>query len=340
MHLRWTRLSLSPASPFRTAQATRTDKETLWVRLAAEGIEGWGEAAPMDTYGQTLESAERTLGEIEARLADEPLPTEALGRSLVERFDDQLATVAAVDAAMYDWRAKRQGLPVTMLLGLDARNIAATSFTIGIGEPDLIEAKTRAAAAYPILKVKVGTPRDEETLAIIRSVAPDKTIRVDANMAWTVDEALERIARLVAFDIEFVEQPIRADDLAGLKVLKEAGLCPIVADESCVRPDDVDRLVGCVDGVNIKLSKCGGITPALEMAKRAKAGELKIMLGCMIQSSLGIAAAAQLAPLADWLDLDGHLLLKADPFTGLGGAAGRLCIGQRPGLGVVPSSEA
>jgi len=293
----------------------------------------------MDTYGQTLESAEETLGEIKCLLAAESAPTEGLGRRLAERFDDQLATVAAVDAAMYDWQGKRLGIPVTRLLGFDGRNIVPTSFTIGIDEPDRIEAKTLAAAAYPILKVKVGTPRDEETLAIIRSAAPHKTIRVDANMAWTVDEALERIAQLARFGIEFVEQPIRADDLDGLKVLTQAGLCPIVADESCVRPDDVDRLVGCVDGVNIKLSKCGGITQALEMARRAKAAGLKVMLGCMIQSSLGIAAAAQLAPLADWLDLDGHLLLKNDPFTGLGGAAGRLCIGERPGLGVVPVGE-
>lgn len=294
----------------------------------------------MDTYGQTLESAEDTLGEIERLLAVESVPTEALGHMLVERFDDQLATVAAVDAALYDWRAKCDGVSVRSLLGLDRRDVPLTSFTIGIDEPDLIEAKTRAAAAYPILKVKVGTSRDEETLAIIRSAAPHKTLRVDANMAWTVDEALERIARLTAFGIECVEQPIRAHDHDGLKVLKEARLCPIVADESCVRPDDVDRLVGCVDGINIKLSKCGGITQAMEMARRARAGGLKIMLGCMIQSSLGISAAAQLAPLADWLDLDGHLLLKNDPFTGLGGAAGRLCLSGRPGLGVEPVRKA
>ncbi|MCG8407226.1 MAG: dipeptide epimerase [Phycisphaerales bacterium] len=336
MKLTWDHLSLKQASVFRTAKATRTDKQTLWVRLVHDGVVGWGEAAPMDTYGQSLASAEATLGKVAPMLDGDPLAVEKIVGVLLERFDDQRATVAAVDAALHDWIGKRFDLPVSKWLGFDPREIPLTSYTIGIDEPDKIAEKVDQAADFPILKVKVGTPADEATLAMIRKIAPNKTIRVDANAAWSVAEALERIPRLMEFDIEFMEQPIPAGDRDGLRALKEAGFCPIVADESCVRPADVVALAGCVDGVNIKLAKCGGIREAIRMIHLARGFGFKIMLGCMIESSLGIAAAAQLAPLVDWLDLDGHLLLAEDPFQGLGGQKGRLCIGQQPGLGVQP----
>ncbi|MFQ5430680.1 MAG: dipeptide epimerase [Phycisphaerae bacterium] len=336
MKLSWEHLALRSAAPFRTARATRTDRQTLWVRLEHAGIEGWGEAAPMDTYGQTPESAATALRAIAQTLPDEPWAVESIVEGLLRRFDDQRATVAAVDAAIHDWIGKRCALPVVKWLGLDPRRAPLTSYTIGLDEADRIAEKVRRAAAYPIFKVKVGTDQDEETLSIIRRHAPDKIIRVDANTAWTVDEALRRIARLVEYDIEFVEQPIPAGDPAGLRTLRDARLCPIVADESCVRPADVVALAGCVDGVNIKLSKCGGLREAIRMIHLARGLGMKVMLGCMIESSLGIAAAAQLAPLADWLDLDGHLLLAHDPFTGLGGEGGRLRIGEAAGLGVRP----
>ena len=344
MLLTWSRLFLKLAGSFNTAKARRTDKETLWVQLSHDGIVGWGEAVPMDTYDQTLGSAEAALTEIAPLLRrtpfDNPLQVEKTVSELLRRFDDQRATVAAVDAALHDWIGKRFGIPTVSWLGLDPAAVPITSFTIGIDDLEAIEAKLRDAATYPVLKVKVGSPHDEQTLSLIRKLAPQKVLRVDANRAWSVAEALEQLPRFAAWRVEFVEQPIPPGDHEGLRRLKQAGVLPIIADESCVRPEDVVALAGCVDGINIKLSKCGGIREAVRMIHLARGLDMKVMLGCMIESSLGIAAAAQLAPLADWLDLDGHLLLASDPFTGLGGKDGRLTLGQAPGLGVRPVSPA
>lgn len=338
MELTWSRIHLRVADTFRTAKARRTDKETLWVRISHDGVTGWGEAVPMDTYHQTLESAEAALAEVKAWFEEpgrpDPLTVEAITRELLTRFDHQRAAVAAVDAALHDWIGKRYCIPTIRWLGLEGMPPPLTSFSIGIDKPDAIARKVHEAAAYPILKLKLGTHQDEAILAAVRREAPNKVIRVDANGAWSVDEALAKLPVLARYGVEFIEQPIAPGDNAGLRRVKDAAICPIVADESCVRPADVPALAGGVDGVNIKLSKCGGIREGLRMLHAARACGLKVMLGCMIESSLGIAAAAQLAPLADWLDLDGHLLLANDPFEGIGGAAGRLTIGVGPGLGV------
>lgn len=317
------------------------DKETLWVKLEHDGVVGWGEAVPMDTYHQTLESSEATLNAMRPLLADRsPLHIEDISHELIARFNDQLATVAAVDAAIHDWIGKRHNISTVEWLGLNPAKHPLTSFTIGIDDAERVAAKTREADEFPILKVKVGTPEGDEALRVIRRIAPDKSIRVDANMGWTVRQALDALPKLRTAGVEFVEQPLPANDFDGLRQLREAAILPIIADESCVQPADVVRLAGCVDGINIKLGKCGGIRPALRMIHLAKAYKMKIMLGCMIESSLGIAAAAQLAPLVDWLDLDGHLLISNDPFTGIDGRRGKLRIGGSPGLGVTVSNIA
>jgi L-Ala-D/L-Glu epimerase len=335
MNLTWSRLPLRLAVSFRTATANRTDKETIWVRVTHSGVEGWGEAAPVDTYNQSLDSAEATLSAIRSLLSQfEPFDLECIIERLLEGFPDQLATVSAIDAALHDWVGKLTGVPTIRLLGLNPSRVPPTSYTLGIDDPEQIEAKLEAAAPFPILKIKLGSSRDAQTLELVHRLAPGKIIRVDANTAWTLRDALAKLPQLAELGVEFVEQPLAAKDLSGLKRLKETGIVPIVADESCVRPADVLRVAGHVDGINVKLSKCGGIREAIKMIHLARAVGLKVMVGCMIESSLGIAAAAQLAPLADWLDLDGHLLLANDPFTGLGGENGRLTIGQGPGLGV------
>ena len=339
MELTWARLRIIPALPFRTAKAVRTEKETLRVQVAQDGVIGWGEAVPMDTYRQTLESAESALQRMKPLLADHDAHyIEDIVSELLAYFDGERATVAAVDAALHDWIGKRYGVSTVRWLGLNEQRIPLTSFTIGIDTPEMVADKVRAADSYPIFKVKVGTPQGDAAFDAIRRIAPDKTIRVDANQGWTADEALARLPQLLEMGVEFVEQPVRADDLDGLRRLKKAAILPIVADESCERPSDVINLAGCVDGINIKLAKCGGINEARKMIHLARALGMKVMLGCMIESSLGIAAAAQLAPLVDWLDLDGHLLIRDDPFTGLGGAGGLLTIGASPGLGVSPVS--
>ena len=269
-------------------------------------------------------------------LGSDPFDLQGIIERLLDGFDDQRATVAAVDAALHDWIGKRLNAPVWRVLGLDRGRTPLTSFTIGIDEPEMIGRKVDEAAEYPILKVKVGGDGDEQILQAVRQHAPDKTVRVDANCGWTGANALENLRRVARFDIEFVEQPMPAGDNAALAELTRAGVLPVVADESAVRPSDVSALAGCVDGINIKLCKCGGIRQALEMIHLARGLGLKVMLGCMVESSLGIAAAAQLAPLVDWVDLDGHLLLAEDPFVGIGGQGGKLTLSDRPGLGVTP----
>jgi len=339
MNLAWNRINLTLRHPFVTAAAIRTHKQTIWVRLRHDGIEGWGEAVPTDLYHQSLDSAEKTLAAIAKRLPSNPADFDDWIDRLLRDFDDQRATVAAIDAAVHDWRGKAVGQPVAQLLGLELSDIPPTSVTLGIDESARLVEKMREIAAFPIWKVKIGTELEDQTLRTIRAHAPDQTLRVDANMGWTSADALPRLERAAAYAVELVEQPCPPDDLATLARLKAVALAPIVADESCVRPADIPRVAAAVDGVNIKLSKCGGIREAHRMLLDARVHGLRVMLGCMIESSLGIAAAAQLAPIADWLDLDGHLLLRNDPFTGIGGARGRLQLGASPGLGVQLSSN-
>lgn len=332
-------LRLTPRVPFRTAKAVRTERRNLWVIVTHENIVGWGEAAPVDTYDQSSGSAESALGKMFSLLKTaHPLESEPIIHDLLDRFPGQSAAVAAVDAALHDWAGKRFGIPTCHWLGLAPAPLPLTSVTIGLDAPDRMAERARAAAGFPILKLKLGGADDEEKLRRVRAAIPEKTLRVDANEAWDLDTALGMLPLLKKCGVEFLEQPLPRDDLAGLRRLREQGVLPIVADESCVRPADVIRVAGCVDAVNVKLAKCGGIRQALKMIHLARAHGLKVMLGCMVESSLGIAAAAQLGPLADWLDLDGHLLLANDPFTGIGGEGGRLRIGTSPGLGVSPTA--
>ena len=293
----------------------------------------------MDTYAQTLDSAEACLASAATHLGPDPFDFERTIVRLLDRFPSEAATVAAIDAAMHDLIGKKLGIPVMALLGLNPDDSPFTSYSLGIASLAETAESVRSASTYPILKIKVGSSQVEETLATVRRLALHATLRVDANMAWSVEQALAMLPVLERYGVELLEQPLPANDLAGLGLLKEKGTLPIIADESCIGPEDILRVAPYVDGINIKLSKCGGIRQGLKMIHIARAAGLKVMLGCMIESSLGISAAAQLSPLADWLDLDGHLLLANDPFTGLGGAGGRLTPGRGPGLGVRPRSD-
>jgi L-alanine-DL-glutamate epimerase-like enolase superfamily enzyme len=199
----------------------------------------------------------------------------------------------------------------------------------------VMRTKVREAAAYPILKIKVGTPRDREILSMIREEAPGKTIRVDANTGWSAKQTIAAMPMFQEFGVEFVEQPLPAHDLAGLRLVRENSPLPIIADESVENATDVAKLAGVVDGVNIKLSKCGSLREAIRIIHAARAHNMKVMLGCMIESTLGIAAAVQITPLVDYVDLDGAALLAHDPFAGPGiEADGAVRFNAEPGLGV------
>ena len=240
---------------------------------------------------------------------------------------------AAVDMALYDLMGKMLNVPVYKLLGLNPTHTPHTSFTIGIDTPTQMAQKALLARDYPILKIKVGTRHDLDILKAIREVS-SATIRVDANAAWTPKDAIRTLNALAPYNIEFAEQPVAPHDLAGLKLVRDNVPVPIISDESSVTYEDIPRLVGCVDGINIKLMKCGGLRQALKMIHVARAHNLRVMLGCMIESSLAITAAAQLSPLVDYADLDGNLLVDNDPYLGVTVENGKLMLPDRPGLGV------
>ncbi len=338
MKLTWERRNLHLRHPFNIARAmgsTDTAKQVMLVRIEHGKHVGWGECAPISYYHQSLDSNEVALGEMAGMLGDDPFALQQIHSRLWAKFAAQSAAFAAVDGALHDLIGKCLGTPVWKLLGLDPRKAPLTSFTIGLDEPAVMESKTREAAEYPVLKIKVGTPRDEEILAAIRRAAPDKVLRVDANCGWSSADVLERCRLVSRYKLELIEQPTPPGDNAGLAAVRKAGIGPIIADESSVGVDDVLACHGIFDGINIKLSKCGGIRRGLQMIHTARSAGMKVMLGCMVETSAGISAAAQLAPLVDYIDLDGHLLLADDPFDGLGGFDGRLTLTDRPGLGVV-----
>ena len=326
--------------PFVIARGGASEWRLVRVKLVdRDGVEGWGEAAPNRFYGETTESAVHALETLapvaEQVLAENPFALDDLESELNRALRLNGSAKSAISAAAHDLVGKRLGVPVHRLWGLDAAKAPLSSFTIGIPASEKeLERRVEEAAEYPILKVKLGSDRDADIIRAIRTAAPTKTLRVDANAAWTAKHALRMIELLLDYDVEFVEQPLPAHDLEGLRFVRDRSPLPIVADESCVVAADIPRLVGVVDGINIKLSKCGGLREALRMIATARAHGLSVMAGCMIESSLGITAAAHFAPLLDHADFDGAALLADDPYVGATIDGGRIVIPDAPGLGV------
>jgi L-Ala-D/L-Glu epimerase len=346
MKLTYSTIDLRTRHPFNIARAASVPvRRTVWVRVEdGEGGEGWGEA-PVTTpyYGETADTA----GVVLPLLADvleevgggDPFALERIERSLQKRIGGHPATRTGVSAALHDLVGKRLGVPVWKLWGLDA-SAPISSYTIGIDEVEVMRERVREADAFPILKIKVGTPRDEEILAMIRDEAPEKSLRVDANTAWTAKEAIAALPMLEEYGIELLEQPLHPEDREGMRVVASASRIPLVADESCRTAADIPDLVGAVDVINIKLAKCGSLREAIRMVHCARAHRMGVMLGCMIESSLGIAAAVQLTPLVDYVDLDGAALLANDPFEGPGIAPdGEVRFNGAAGLGVVRGQD-
>jgi L-alanine-DL-glutamate epimerase-like enolase superfamily enzyme len=324
-------LDLRLRHTFRIARGASDTRENLLVELQAAGHIGQGEAAPIRRYDESRDSAREALGPMAAGLGDLRAYAGAAARVAVA---GQRAAQAALDMALHDLAARRLGVPVYELLGLDGRQAPPTSFTIGLDTPEIVAAKVREAAAFAVLKVKLGSDDDRAVLETVRDCTR-QPLRVDANEGWSPEGALERLEWLAGMGVEFVEQPLPAQQLEQTRALRKRSPLPFYADESVHTAADIPRLVGAFDGINIKLMKCGGLGEALRMIAVARAHGLKVMLGCMIESSLGIAAAAQLLPLVDHADLDGHLLIANDPFEGLRFEAGRVLPSERPGLGVV-----
>jgi L-alanine-DL-glutamate epimerase-like enolase superfamily enzyme len=287
---------------------------------------GIGEGFPDAYYGETpatmatvapmlLEALEPIAGDLRGSLDDARAALEDAGGLMTAAIGHHGAVKCAIDIALHDLVGKRLGLTVADVLGIPGE-MPPTDFTLGIDAPEVVAERARRAADFPALKVKVGGPADVSTLEAVRRVF-DGPIRVDANTGWTLETAIAILPRLVDLGVELIEQPFPARHLDELRRLQDRSPLPVIADESAVTIEDLDALVGVVAGVNVKLAKCGGIGPARRMLERARALGFRTFLGCMEETSVGIAASASVAPLADWVDLDGCLLLAEDPASGL-----------------------
>jgi L-Ala-D/L-Glu epimerase len=327
-------LTLRTTHPFIIARGGQSDHRTVWVRLAdGEGNEGWGEAAPSKYYGETADSVVTALQLYGTMMPDDPFQLEDAERRWENKLRGNAAARAALSTALHDLIGKRLGVPLFRLWGLDPCLAPKSTFTIGLDTPERIQAKVKEAEPYPILKVKLGTDQDLEILQAIRG-ATDKEIRVDANCGWTVKRALRMLPVLDEFGVTVLEQPLAPHDLDGLAAVTAQADIPVIADESCLTTVDIPPLVGKVDGINIKLAKCGGLREALRMIAVARAHGLMVMVGCMIESSIGITAAAHFTPLVDIVDLDGAALLSNDPFVGATIEGGQVTLPAGAGLGV------
>jgi len=329
--------SITTRHPFAIARGSTNGYKRAWVRLVdGDGQEGWGEADPSSFYGESLETVLAAFGKLAAHLPRDPFDLQGAEARWEQVVPKNWAARAALSAALHDLVGKKLGQPLWRLWGLDPAKAPISSFTIGLDTPEKIRAKVREADAYPILKIKLGTDHDEEILRTIRD-ATDKPIRVDANAGWDVKRAKQMIPKLKECGVEFLEQPLVPDDMDGLAEVRRVASkhnLPVVVDESCLVAADIPRLAGRVDGINIKLAKCGSLREALRMIATARAHGMLVMVGCMIETSLGITAAAHFTPLVDAADLDGAALTVDDPFTGATIDHGQIRLPTGPGLGV------
>lgn len=315
----------------RGSSAARTN---VLARLRCDGIEGIGEAAPSTRYGEDSGSVLRALDRVEPLLGRDP----SACAEILDRIDAALpaahAARAAADIALHDWIGRRRGVPLHVLLGADPRRIPPTSMSISLDAIEAMQERAREAADFQVLKIKLGLADDRAILEGIRRVT-DRPLYVDANEGWTdPDEAVEMIRWMQGMGVVLVEQPLPASDLDGAKSIRDRVDLPIIADEAALTLQDIGPLAQAFDGINVKLQKAGGLRAARRMIDRARALGMKVMLGCMIETSVGITAAAHLSPLADFVDLDGNLLIANDPFRGARLSAGRLLPPDGPGLGI------
>ncbi len=327
-------LKLRTRHPFIIARGGQSDYRTVWVRLRdADGNEGWGEAAPTKFYGETTESVLAALDLYAGLLPSDPFDLEETEKRCGLLLRRNPAARAALSSAMHDLVGKRLGVPVYRLWGLDPAKAPRSTFTIGLDTPEKIRAKVLEANAVSHPQDQAGhRPRHGDPADHPRRT--DKEIRVDANCGWTVKRAIQMLPVLKEFGVTVLEQPLPPSELEGLAEVTRRSEIPVIADESCETATDIPPLVGKVDGINIKLAKCGSLREAIRMIAVARAHGLMVMVGCMIESSIGITAAAHFSPLVDIVDLDGAALLADDPFVGASIDGGQVSLPSGPGLGL------
>ena len=341
MKLSFHRFTIHPKVPFAIARSSTSVYERVLVRLYDDAlVEGWGEAAPNAYYHESVETVEAALPQLarvleRSRTVDSVHDIDILEEWMRAEVRGDAAARAAVSMAAHDLLGKKRGQPLWKVFGIDPMLAPASSFTIAISKNDAeIRRRIEEATRYPVLKIKLGSDRDEWIVRIVRQSAPDKLLRADANAAWDLGRAIHMSQFLAEHGFELIEQPLARDDMDGFRKLRDLSALPVIADESCMTATDIPALDGAVHGINIKLSKCGGLAEARRMITEARRRDMKVMLGCMIESSVGITAAAHLAPLVDYADLDGAALLADDPYVGATIDDGMIRLPAEPGLGV------
>lgn len=322
--------------PFKIALNYRTSTPVVITEIECDGFAGYGEASlppyleeNTKTVFQFLAKAEKVLKEYST-----PENLETILNKIEAIAEGNTAAKASIDIALHDLKGKLEGRPCYKFWNLDKNRVPDTSMTIGMDEPEIILKKLKEAETFTILKVKLGGDNDFTIIETIRSHTT-KTISVDVNQGWkTKEDALERIEWLKDKNVLFIEQPLNKLDFSGAAWLKERSPLPIIADESFQRFSDLEHVKDCFHGINIKLMKCSGLNEAYKIMVQARRYNLKILIGCMAESSCAVSAAGQLSSLADWSDLDGPLLIKNDLFTGLNYSEGKLVLNDQPGIGV------
>jgi L-alanine-DL-glutamate epimerase-like enolase superfamily enzyme len=328
MNLKYESYELKLKDPFTISRSSIASKKVVYVHID----EGIGEASPSTYYGENEGTVKSVLETMKSELGDDSLEIDAIMDKVNRKMAGNFSAKAGIDLALHDLIGKKLNLPVHKLSGVEKKEII-TSYTIGVDTIKRMQEKVKKASGFSVYKVKVGVENDLKIVKAIREIT-DAKIRLDANCGWSTKEALKKIKELEKFEIELIEQPIPPGNLEDLKLIRENTDIPIFVDEWVMCAKDIPQYKGIVDGINIKLMKCGGLREAIKMINTARACDLKIMIGCMIESSVGISAAAQVAPFVDYVDLDGNLLISNDPYSGLMLKDGKWILNDLPGLGI------
>ena len=316
MKLNFYPFDLELKNTFTISHGSRDFQPSLVVELSEGGFSGYGEAAATSYYGVSIDRMITSIKAVEEIVAENiKLSPEELWKLTFPHLKNDPFAQCALDIAMYDLHGKRNGLPLYKLWGLELKNLPLTNYTIGIDSVEMMVKKMKEFP-WPLYKIKLGTDEDVKIVKELRRHT-DSIFRLDANAGWTAEQAIENSNALKDLGVEFLEQPLHPGDIDGMKRLYEESALPLIADESCIVEEDVKKCAPFFHGVNIKLTKCAGLTPGKRMIKEARELGLKVMVGCMTESTVGISAIAHLLPLLDYVDMDGAMLLKADIADGV-----------------------